>query len=133
MSLRNKNAWIKAARKVAAKTGGLSRPSLLKAYTAAKVKLGREPKGTDVKKHPIIFKRIIRQVEAGSRPKTKPVGKRVPERTRGGAVAKKARPARPQEKRVRRIVSRKSFEELLELQEFQGFFPEVEYASTAEY
>jgi hypothetical protein len=55
MSVRNYHAFIKAARK----TGGLSLPAARKTYQKMKARLDRAPKGTDVKKHPRIFKASI--------------------------------------------------------------------------
>lgn len=55
MSIRNYNAFIKAARK----KGGLSLPSARKVYHKVKARLGEPPKGTDVKKHPRIFKESL--------------------------------------------------------------------------
>lgn len=59
MSIRNYNAWIKAARKASAKTGGLSLPAARKSYQKMAARVGRPLKGTDVKKHPRIFKESI--------------------------------------------------------------------------
>lgn len=56
MSIRNYNAWLKAARKAARKTGGLSLPAARKAYKKMAARVGRPLKGTDVQKHPRIFK-----------------------------------------------------------------------------
>ena len=55
MSVRNYHAFIKAARK----TGGLSLPAARKTYQKMKARLDRAPKGTDVLKHPRIFKASI--------------------------------------------------------------------------
>ena len=66
MSIRNYNAFLKAARKAASKTGGLSLPAARKAYKKMSARVGRPLKGIDVKKHPRIFKESI-PVKSGGR------------------------------------------------------------------
>lgn len=56
MSIRNYQAWLRAARKAAKKTGGLSLPAARKAYKKMAARVGRPLKGVDVSKHPRIFK-----------------------------------------------------------------------------
>ena len=65
MSIKNYHAWIRAARKAAAKTGGLSLPAARKSYKKMAAAVGRPLKGVDVKKHPIIFKRSIPKASGG--------------------------------------------------------------------
>jgi hypothetical protein len=87
MSVRNYHAFIKAARK----TGGLSLPAVRKTYQKMKARLGRAPKGTDVKKHPRIFKESI-PVKAGGI-KRKPAGFRAASSRKRAAPGKATKPA----------------------------------------
>lgn len=59
MSVKNYHAFIRAARKAAAKTGGLSLPAARKVYRKVKARLDRDPKGVDVQKHPRIFRESL--------------------------------------------------------------------------
>lgn len=92
MSIRNYNAWLRAARKAASKTGGLSLPAARKAYRKMAAHIGRPLKGTDVKKHPIIFKRSIPAKAGGIKPR--PAGLREASNRKRAVSGKAAKPAR---------------------------------------
>jgi hypothetical protein len=85
VSIRNYNAWIKAARKAADKTGGLSLPAARKAYRKMAGRVGRPLKGVDVKKHPRIFKESIPVKSGGKRPikRATPVREAMPKKSGG--------------------------------------------------
>lgn len=146
MSIRNYNAWIKAARKASAKTGGLSLPAARKSYQKMAARVGRPLKGTDVKKHPRIFKESIPAKSGGkargffsgkvkggvgapaSRPevaKSKDVGRIPSSAKRGGAPS--AQPAR----KARELVI-DSFDDYADAWDFFEL-DDVEYVSTADY
>jgi hypothetical protein len=148
MSTRSYHAFIKAARK----TGGLSLPAARKAYHKMKDRLGRQPKGIDVKKHPRIFKQslVSKSRKTNSSAKAAGVAKNQSKPIRAARTGKgsakptqkprsQARPQRAAPQRVRRVTSFERFIESFE--DFMEFFedfedellPEVEYVSTAEY
>lgn len=121
MSTRNYQAWLRAARKAAKKTGGLSLPAARKAYKKMAARVGRPLKGVDVSKHPRIFRDSLpaknrsatRSIasggfrkQAGAATRASAVSqrqrggqgaRRIPAATkpatRGGAVSGKAQPA----------------------------------------
>ena len=119
-TIRNYNAWIKAARKAAAKTGGLSLPAARKSYRKMAARVDRPLRGTDVKKHPRIFRESIPLRSGGSKPRAKAIRRKVPEKPAG--------PSPP--KRRGKIESFEDYEKLIdELLDLE----EIEYATTAEY
>ena len=129
-TIRNYNAWIKAARKAAAKTGGLSLPAARKAYRKMAARVGRPLKGTDVKLHPRIFRESIPKRSGGraAQKRATPVrGARAP----GPAARAKPAVAKRAVGPARKIESIAQFEALGLL----DFLPdqEVEYVSTQEY
>lgn len=128
-TIRNYNAWIKAARKAADKTGGLSLPAARKAYKKMAARVGRPLKGTDVKKHPRIFKESLPKSnqkrtgkDAARNKSTSVSSRRTTKKTQAQRV--QAAPAR-----ARKIKSLREFEDLGD--DFGDSF--IEYASTAEY
>lgn len=117
MSTKNYQAFLKAARK---RDGGLSLPAARKVYKKVAARLGRSPKGVDVKKHPRIFReslpaaarrrisglsKVRKSTKASSAANTGgksrpgsvvgriPAGKK--SATRGGVVSRKAQQAGP--------------------------------------
>lgn len=120
MSLRNYNAWIRAARKASEKTGGLSLPAARKAYRKMSAKLDRPLKGVDVKNHPIIFKRSI-PVRSGG---LKAVSKKQVSVKRSATAVLKSR-----ERPRRSISTLREFEDSMDLM----LQEDIEYVSTAQY
>lgn len=130
MSVKNYHAWIRAARKASKKTGGLSLPAARKAYQITKERLGRQPKGVDVKKHP----RITREsVKAAVAPPAR--AKRTGAAVRPVVPKKRAAPVKPAvAPRKRRVGSVEAYLNALGGGFNEFFFEDqVEYVSTAEY
>jgi hypothetical protein len=128
-TIRNYNAWIKAARKAAAKTGGLSLPAARKAYKKMAARVGRPLKGTDVKLHPRIFRESIPKRSGG---------RAAPKRTAAVRVARAPGPAAPSKPAVaeRAVVKTRrieSIDQFLALAAELFDVGEVEYVSTQEY
>ena len=128
-TIRNYNAWIKAARKASEKTGGLPfSPAARKAcHCKMADRVGRPLKGVDVKKHPRIFKESI-PLRSGGR---KPAPKRGAAPVRRSVPAQRTAPA-PAPRRAKVIRSIEEWERLTEL-DFEYTQEDLEYASTAEY
>jgi len=135
LSVRNYHAWIRAARKASKKTGGLSLPAARKAYKKMADRVGRPLKGTDVQRHPRIFRESIPGSAGGFKRRAASVRS-------ANAKVKKA-PAKPPVApgpmvAKRRIRTLKEFERWLDDRARQGLglpnaSEDMEYVSTAEY
>lgn len=134
MSTRNYQAWLKAARRAAKRTGGLSLPAARKAYRKMAAHVGRPLKGTDVKSHPIIFRKslpaknrkttrsvagvkqqagkAITRSKTGVRGLKGPQGPAAQRGARGGAVPGKAQQAGPPRVVVTEYVSSPEYKKL---------------------
>lgn len=95
MSIRNYNAFLKAARR----TGGLSLPAARKSYRKMAARLDRAPKGIDVKRHPRIFRDSLSKRELVNIPR-----KAV---RRAGLATKAARPKRAVSRKPEPAIERK--------------------------
>ena len=126
MSIRNYNAFLKAARR----TGGLSLPAARIKYRKVSERLGRPAKGTDVRNHPRIFRDSLSKRERAKLATTA---------VRKAGLSKRAAPKKPavsrkpepaiERKRQRVIRTLKDFERELDLM----LQEDAEYASTAQY
>ncbi len=142
MSIRNYNAFLKAARKASKRTGGLSLPAARKVYKTMAARLGRPLKGTDVRKHPRIFgesERTRKRAAPSGTPKVRKPGLEKP------AAGKRtiSKPSQPATKRVpskpaKRVPVRKPEQVIESIKDFDKLFDlmlqeDLEYASSTEY